>query len=94
MSYSADQYVLPLPLNATEALSPDAKLAGLYQISLRVFSDGHACTQLQYLDMGCRRLISEELGCYQEVSVGRTSVLALLSHAALLAYGDNAAGVE
>lgn len=94
MSYSADQYVLPLPLAATADPRPDAKLAGLYQVSLRIFDDGHACTQLQWLDMGSRRLISEQLGCYQAVTVGRTQVLALLSHAALTAYGDTAAGVE
>lgn len=70
------------------------KLDRLYHVSVRRHADGHACTQLVWLDMGGRRVVTEGIMCLQGVGDTRAEMLRCIVFAAQTALRALDAGVE
>lgn len=68
MNGYAASYDTPLWLPYVDSeRQPEDKLVALYQVSTRLFTSGHACTETFRLDMRTRQMLAIKLACHQAV---------------------------
>lgn len=84
---------LPLPLVWVDKEPTGIEGWKYYSVHVRM-RDDHACTNLSHVDFTTRRMITENLQCYQIESQSRRSALELILKAVIEALSDEDAGVE
>lgn len=86
--YDVPMFEEPIPDQSCGPRAP-RDVTAIYHVSVRIYDDGHACTQLGWVDMSSRRALSEKQLCYSSVRSTRLSVLNALGSAVTRALLDS-----
>lgn len=62
-----------------ESRDPGCKLEALYQVSVRFYQGGHACTEMFRLEPRTRQMLAEQGLCYQTTVASERVAHALIS---------------